>query len=66
MKLTEIMEKQYGIAPLPDNAAAAMAYVPFQKTAEKLFSPDQGFMMGTMYPVLNKPFCGGKCGDCDD
>jgi hypothetical protein len=43
-----------------------MAYVPFQSEKTKVFSPDQGFMLGTMYPALNKPFYGKKCGDADD
>lgn len=66
MKFSEIIEKQYGIDMLPDDLSYAMAYVPFQGQKNKLFSPDQGFALGTMYPELNKPFCGGKCGDGDD
>ncbi|MBQ1238903.1 MAG: spore coat associated protein CotJA [Ruminococcus sp.] len=51
---------------LPDTPVYAMAYVPFQSEKAKVFSPDQGFMLGTMYPALNKPFYGKKCGDADD
>ena len=66
MKLSEIIEKQYGMELLPDTPVYAMAYVPFQSEKAKVFSPDQGFMLGTMYPALNKPFYGKKCGDADD
>lgn len=66
VKLSEFMEKRYGIEMLPDNPVYAMAYVPFQAEKAKLFSPDQGFALGTMYQALNKPFCGSKCGDSDD
>ncbi len=66
MKLTELVEKQYGIPMLPKETPYAMAFVPFQQEEPKTFSPDQGFMMGTMYQALNKPFCGGKCGDDND
>ena len=43
-----------------------MAYVPFQEEDAKIFSPDQGYALGTMYYALNKPFYGSKCGDADD
>ena len=66
MDLTKIMEQQYGIPALPDDPVCAMAYVPFQSERQKLYSPDQGFAVGTMYQTLNKPFCGGKCGDDND
>ncbi len=42
---------------LPDDPVVAMAYVPFQldRTA---YSPEQALQMGTLFTVLNKPFCG--------
>ena len=43
-----------------------MAYVPFQEDDAKIFTPDQGYALGTMYPALSKPFCGGKCGEAND
>ncbi|MEE1219462.1 MAG: spore coat associated protein CotJA [Ruminococcus sp.] len=39
-----------------------MAYVKFQPENAATYSPTQGFASGTMYPTLNKPFYGGKCG----
>lgn len=63
MKLTELIDKQYGLSPLPNDTVYAMAYVPFQSIDVKTFTPDQGFTLGTMYPDLNKPFYGSKCGD---
>ena len=66
MKITEMADAHYGLSMLPEDPVYAMAYVPFQSEDEKMFSPNQGFVLGTMYKELNKPFCGGKCGDCDD
>ena len=42
---------------LPKNTVVAMAYVPFQLD-DKLYTNEQGFVSGTMFPVLNKPFKG--------
>lgn len=41
----------------PANTAVAMAYVPFQldKTS---YSAEKALCEGTLFPVLNKPFCG--------
>lgn len=66
MKLTDILDKQYGISKLPEETEYAMAYVPFQQEDSKVYSPDRGFVMGTMYPGLDKPFYGAKCGDLND
>lgn len=41
---------------LPQNPVQGMAYVPFQQPIEKLFSDEQGFVLGTLFPELNKPF----------
>ncbi len=42
---------------LPENPVVAMAYVPFQldKTS---YSPEVALREGTLFCVLNKPFCG--------
>jgi hypothetical protein len=42
---------------LPANPVVAMAYVPFQldKTS---YSPEVALREGTLFCVLNKPFCG--------
>ncbi|MEE1057026.1 MAG: spore coat associated protein CotJA [Acutalibacteraceae bacterium] len=56
----DLMEKGGTISPIPKDATVAMAYVPFQSN-DKLYSTEQGFVSGTMFPVLNKPFKG-----CDD
>lgn len=49
------------MSKFPKDAAEAMAYVPFQSD-DKMFSTEQGFVSGTMFTVLNKPFkgCGMK------
>lgn len=41
----------------PDDTVIAMAYVPFQldKTA---YAPEVALREGTLFPILNKPFCG--------
>lgn len=56
----DLMEKGGTMASIPKDATVAMAYVPFQNN-DKLYSTEQGFVSGTMFPVLNKPFKG-----CDD
>ncbi len=45
----------------PTDASEAMAYVPFQNN-DNVYSKEQGFVLGTMFTVLNKPFkgCGTK------
>ena len=54
--------KEYGITPLPYNTVPGMAYIPFQGMNSAMYSPEQGIEAGTLFPVLNKPFCaaGGK------
>ena len=52
MKLDDFINEQYGISKLP-----------FQQEQPKVYSPDQGLVAGTMFPSLDKPFYGGKCGD---
>ena len=54
--IKELQNSDFFIKPLPEKTVIAMAYVPFQGEQSKIFSPDQGFMLGTMYPDLNKPF----------
>ncbi len=41
----------------PNDTVVAMAYVPFQldKTS---YSAEMALYEGTLFPVLNKPFCG--------
>ena len=63
MKLDDFISEQYGIPKLPENPVYAMAYVPFQREQPKVYSPDQGLVAGTMFPSLDKPFYGSKCGD---
>ena len=45
------------LSALPKDTVVAMAYVPFQRD-DRLYSNEQGFVSGTMFPVLNKPFKG--------
>ena len=39
--------------------ALAMAYVPCQHF-EHVYEPDRALQVGTIFPELNKPFCGRK------
>ncbi|MEE3334272.1 MAG: spore coat associated protein CotJA [Ruminococcus sp.] len=66
MDIPEIIMKTYGISPLPKNATETMAYVPFQQCGSALYSPAQALEAGKIYPVLNKPFFGSKCGGKND
>ncbi len=64
-KLFMKIEAEYGISALPENPVDAMAYVPFQQNA-KTYSSQQGLVMGTIFPVLDKPFLGAKGGNEND
>lgn len=67
METIETIMESYGISPLPENTAEAMAYVPFQQYNSDIYSPAQALEAGTVYPVLNKPFFGSKyAGGKDD
>ncbi len=66
MKLKDIIDQQYGLSKFPGETPYAMAYVPYQALATDIYSADHGFAMGTMYPNLDKPFYGSKCGDSND
>lgn len=66
MFANNLAETYYGIPELPEDTVYAMAYVPFQQEKSALYAPDRGFMAGTMYPDLNKPFYGEKCGGKND
>lgn len=39
----------------------AMAYVPWQQW-QHTYPPDQGIVRGTIFPDLDLPFNGGRCG----
>lgn len=45
---------------LPECTAVAMAYVPFQ-TDLVTYTSEEGLRNGTLFPVLDKKFYGGKC-----
>lgn len=52
-----VKENRNELSALPKDTVVAMAYVPFQ-CDDRLYSNEQGFVSGTMFPVLNKPFKG--------
>lgn len=61
MEVFETIMADYGLSPLPNDTVEAMAYVPFQQQNSKTYSPAHALEAGTVYPVLDKPFYGGKC-----
>lgn len=46
------------VSLFPKNASLAMAYVPFQEWGE-VYSDDEAFPTGTLFPDLNFPFMRG-------
>ena len=42
-----------------DDLALAIAYVPWQHWCE-VYSPERALENGTLFPELNKPFCGRR------
>ncbi len=47
------------ITALPEDTAVTMAYVPFQLD-KSCYSPEKALQEGTLFPVLDKPFCGRR------
>ncbi len=45
------------ITAFPNDTVVAMAYVPFQLDTTS-YSAEKALCEGTLFPVLNKPFCG--------
>lgn len=45
---------------LPNDPVPAMAYVPFQQWNSSLLSAERALDAGTLFPVLDKPFYGGR------
>jgi hypothetical protein len=44
-----------------DQYPLAMAYVPWQRTAHVFEDLHTAFMVGTIFPDLEKPFTGRRC-----
>ena len=56
------MMQDYRQMPYVDQFPIAMAYVPWQQNCNMYENLDEAFRVGTIFPVLNKPFKGGeKC-----
>jgi len=53
--------QEWHTSPFPQNTPLAMAYVPFQQWGE-VYSDDDAFRNGTLFPDLNFRFEGG----CDN
>ena len=52
-----ILSREARPSALPEDTVVAMAYVPLQ-FYESLYELDEGFMKGTSFPELYKPFTG--------
>ncbi|WP_322183238.1 spore coat associated protein CotJA [Neglectibacter caecimuris] len=46
--------------PLPPDPVPTMAYVPYQQWSNQLHSAERALEAGTLFPVLDKPFLGGR------
>lgn len=57
-KMGEVCDVTGAVSPLPPNPVVAMAYVPFQQL-DMMYSPENGFDRGTIFPELYKPFLAG-------
>lgn len=54
---TKMHSHQHIIPPLPEDPVVAMTYVPFQSPVV-IYSAEHGLQRGTIFPCLDKPFCG--------
>lgn len=45
---------------LPIDATVTMAYVPYQLDTN-VYCPEVALQNGTLFPILDKPFFGGRC-----
>ncbi|MCQ2514426.1 MAG: spore coat associated protein CotJA [Ruminococcus sp.] len=66
MEIKDFIMEQYGLPPFPRKTPEAMAYVPFQSYSTATYTPSHGLESGTMFPTLDKPFYGSKCGEHND
>lgn len=55
--MTDMKDRPMPLTPLPDDPVPAMAYVPFQQL-DRTFAPERALEAGTLFPELDKPFCG--------
>ncbi len=49
-----------GLSAFPKTVAVAMAYIPFQECND-VYPCDKALCVGTVFPVLDKPFLAGCC-----
>lgn len=47
--------------PYMEQFPVAMAYVPWQKDCTTYENLDEAYHIGTIFPILNKPFTGRRC-----
>ncbi len=58
--MIDLIEKDlngFGEQRISDDFPVAMAYVRWQKL-ERMYPPEEAFRRGTLFPELDKPFCG--------
>lgn len=46
------------VMPSKETKAVAMAYVPWQKSQDIYEDLEKAYCIGTIFPVLDLPFCG--------
>ena len=56
--LLEEAPKSNRISSLPAEMPIGMAYVPYQQW-DTVYTAEEGFPKGTIFPQLHKPFCSG-------
>lgn len=62
-KIMEQILSDYGISPFPSQTSEAMVYIKYQKNNPMTYNPTQALEIGTMFPCLDKPFYGSRCGE---
>lgn len=51
----------YDFDQYPDEFPVGMAYVPWQHMTTIFENLEEAFMIGTIFPELDKPFTGRRC-----
>ena len=62
MDIINTVISRYATTKKPEKTPPAKANEPKQESNPKTYSPVQALDAGTVFPELNKPFYGNKCG----
>lgn len=55
------MQEYSSYVEKPEDTTVAMAFVPWQHFDKLYDDLEKGYMAGTIFPELNKPFTGRRC-----